>query len=256
MARTIKDLSLLFRVLSGQDLNDPVGAPTAWRDYSGDEVKRIPIGFFEDDGLVPVTTETRESIRAAVGALRKAGFRVEPFRPKSLEHARKLWWTFFVRCGAMFVDQLVEGNEDQLSPTLRGFLEIAHSEPPLTAVELLNAWAESDIIRGKLLEEMREVPVLLGTVWSVPAFKHGERRWDVGGTQVDYLDAMRYTQWFNTLGAPAAVVPVGCSREGLPIGVQIAARPYEDEIALGVAAVIDREFGYVAPPVTVATAKE
>jgi amidase len=65
---------------------------------------------------------------------------------------------------------------------------------------------------------------------------------------VDYLDAVRHTQWFNTLGAPAAVVPVGQSPEGLPIGVQIVARPYFDEIALGVAGMVNAAFGYRVPP--------
>ena len=65
--------------------------------------------------------------------------------------------------------------------------------------------------------------MLLCPVASVPAWKHGERAWIVDGENVEYLDAVRYTQWFNVLGAPAAVVPVGRSAEGLPIGVQIAA---------------------------------
>jgi amidase len=81
----------------------------------------------------------------------------------------------------------------------------------------------------------------------VPAWKHGERRWTIDGQTVEYLDAVRYTQWFNTLGAPAAVVPVGRSPEGLPIGVQIAARPFEDEVVLGVAEIVDRAFGFSAP---------
>jgi Asp-tRNA(Asn)/Glu-tRNA(Gln) amidotransferase A subunit family amidase len=250
MARTVDDVALLFEVLSGQDTADPAGVPIGIRQYSSEELKQIRIGFFEDDGFVPVTPETRGAIQAAADALRKHGFRVEPYRPASLELARKLWWTFFVRCGAMFVDALMKGREGELSPVLRGFLEIAHAEPPLTAEELLFSWAESDIIRGKLLAEMSDYPVLLCPVCSVPAFRHGEREWKVDSREVDYLDAMRYTQWFNTLGAPAVVVPVGQSPEGLPIGVQIAARPFEDEIALGIARVVDREFGYRAPIVS------
>jgi len=58
---------------------------------------------------------------------------------------------------------------------------------------------------------------------------------------------MRYTQWFNLLGGPAAVVPVGRSPEGLPIGVQVAGRPYADELVLAVAAAVEGEFGYRAP---------
>ena len=148
----------------------------------------------------------------------------------------------------MFVDSLVKGREADLSPILRGFLQIAHAEQPLTADELLNSWAECDVIRGKLLQQMQEFPVLLCPVCSIPAFRHGERKWTVDGQEVEYLDVMRYTQWFNLLAAPAAVVPVGTSPEGLPIGVQIVARPFEDEVALAVAAVIDREFGFAAPP--------
>jgi amidase len=113
---------------------------------------------------------------------------------------------------------------------------------------LLNAWAELDLLRAKTLAEMSEFPVLLCPVASIPAFRHEERTWTIDGTSVDYLDAMRYTQWFNALAAPAAVVPVGASPDGLPIGVQIAARPFEDEIALGVAAEVDAAFGYRPPP--------
>ncbi len=51
------------------------------------------VGFFEDDGLVPVTAETRAAVQSAAAALRDAGFRVEPFRPRTLEQLRKLWWT-------------------------------------------------------------------------------------------------------------------------------------------------------------------
>jgi Asp-tRNA(Asn)/Glu-tRNA(Gln) amidotransferase A subunit family amidase len=92
--------------------------------------------------------------------------------------------------------------------------------------------------------------VLLSPVCAVPAFNHGERTWTVEGQQVAYLDAMRYTQWSNLLAAPAAVVPVGRSPEGLPIGVQIAGRPYEDEVVLAVAAAVERDFGYVPPPLS------
>jgi amidase len=75
----------------------------------------------------------------------------------------------------------------------------------------------------------------------------------VEGKLVNYLDAVRYTQWFNALAAPAAVVPVGSSQEGLPIGVQIVARPFEDEKVLAIASVVDAAFGYRAPPMAQGT---
>ncbi|MGA3049387.1 MAG: amidase [Terracidiphilus sp.] len=247
MARTIADVALLFRILSGQDPADPASPPVALREPSLDELRANTIGFFEDDELVPVTPETRAAVKAAADALREAGFCVEPFRPRTLELLRKLWRKFFVQCGAMFYAPEIRGKEHQLSPIFKEFLGIAAGAPQLTAVELLNAWAELDLLRAKTLEELRKYPVLICPVASVPAFRHGERSWDVEGRTVEYLDAWRHTQWFNVLAAPAAVVPVGRSAEGLPIGVQIVARPFQDETALGIAAIVDAAFGYRPP---------
>ncbi len=251
MARTMEDVALLFETLSGQDIFDPAGAPVVLRRPKLEDLQAQTIGYFEDDGLVPVTPETRAAIQDSVRVLREAGFRVEPFRPRTLELLRKLWWKFFVRCGAMLYQPAIRGKESQLSPIFREFLSIAEADGPMGGVELLDAWAELDLLRSRTLVEMETFPMLLCPVASIPAFRHGERSWVVEGREVWYLDAVRHTQWFNVLACPAAVVPVGQSREGLPIGVQIVARPYEDEAALAVAGVVDRAFGYRTPQLAV-----
>lgn len=249
MARTVGDVGLMFRVLSGRDEVDPAAAPVDYREVSPADAKRVPIGWFEDDGIAPVTDETRQAVRNAAAALERRGFTVRRFRPESLEAARKLWWKFFVQCGEMFYAPTIRAREAELSPIFREFLAIARGEEPLTANSLLEAWAECDLMRGKLLEEMREYPLLLTPACSVPAFRHGEREWVIDGKTVGYLDAMRYTQWFNLLAAPAAVVPVARSAGNLPIGVQIAGRPYADELVLAVAAEVEAEFGYLTPEI-------
>jgi len=248
MARTIGDIELLFNVLAGQDPDDPISPPVALRTPSLDDVRKLTIGYFEDDGLVPVTAETRSAVQSAAQVLREAGFRVEPYRPSQLEQLRKLWTTFFVQCGALFYEPEIKGKLEQLSPIFSEFLSIAEAAGELTARELLFASAELDLLRSKFLAEMRKFPVLLCPVASIPAFRHNERTWTIDGTPVRYLDAVRHTQWFNATAMPAAVVPVGSSPEGLPIGVQVVARPFEDETALAVAAVIDTAFGYRIPP--------
>ncbi|MGC2620178.1 MAG: amidase [Acidobacteriaceae bacterium] len=247
MARTVGDVELLFATLSGQDATDASSAPVQSRKVTPEEAKRTPIGWFTDDGLVPVTAETRAAVEAAAQALERQGFKIEPFRPQALEAARQLWWTFFMQCGAMLYASTIRGREQELSPTFRDFLALARAETPLTADSLLEAWVEADKVRARLLAEMRAYPLLLCPVCSVPAFKPFERSWMVEGTAVEYLDAMRYTQWFNLLGGPAAVVPVAQSAEGLPIGVQIAGRPYADELVLTVAAGVEGAFGYEPP---------
>lgn len=247
MARTIADVALLFRVLSGRDDVDPVSAPVEFREVSLEGSKRVPIGWFEDDGITPVTEETRQAVRDVAVALERQGFTLRRFRPESLEAARLVWWKFFVQCGAMFYAPTIRDREAELSPIFQEFLSISRAEPSLTADSLLSAWAECDAVRSRLLAEMKSYPLLLTPVCATPAFRHGEREWIIDGKSVRYLDSMRYTQWFNLLASPAAVVPVDRSADGLPIGVQIAGRPFEDELVLTIAAAIEREFGY-APP--------
>jgi amidase len=248
MARTVADVELLFRVSSKPSLIDPSGAPMTFRPVTINDAKQLRIGYLEDDGLVPVTTETRQAIHDAADSLRQQDFVVEPYKPASLESARRLWDIFFVQCGAMFYAPEIAGRRDKLSPVFLDFLTIAEGRTPLSASRLLEAWAEMDLVRGKLLAEMEDYPILLTPVCSVPAFLHGERRWTIEGKEVEYLDAMRFTQWFNLLGAPAAVVPVGSSDSGLPIGVQIAGRPFADEAVLTIAAAVENSFGYRKPP--------
>ena len=248
MGRNIADVELLFRVLSAQDPLDPASPRVAYKPVSLDAARAIPIGWFEDDGLIPVTAETRQAVRNAVQSLTRQGFRLEHFRPASLEAARQLWQTFFVQCGAMFLAPMIHGREEQLSPVFKDFLRTARAQPSLTADSLLQAWAECDAVRGRLLDELKDFPVLLCPACAVPAFEHGQRSWAIEDRTVGYWDVMRYTQWFNLLGAPAAIVPAGKSNSGLPIGVQIASRPFEDEAVLTVAAALERDFGYQTPP--------
>ncbi len=251
MARTMRDVMLMFETLSGSEVADPVGTPLSLRSVSDAELRAKPIAVLEDDGLIPVTAETREAVRAAAKALEARGFEVRPFRSAWLEAARRLWWIFFIHCGRMLLEPIIAGKEDQLSETLLYYLDVARSEPMLSGNELLGAWTECDLVRAKLLEELTPYSALITPVCSIPAFRHGEREWMIEGRRVEYFDVMRFTQWFNLLGAPAAVVPVGRSIDGLPIGVQVAGRPYQDETVLRLAEMLDCDFGYKAPPLAV-----
>jgi amidase len=250
MARSIADVELLFRIVSNPCSVDPAGTPVTYRSVTMSEAKRLRIGYFEDDGLVPVTSETRQAVRLAADVLRQQGFDVQEYRPPSLEAARELWSIFFVQCGAMFYAPEISGRRSDLSPVFLDFLADAETRTPLTTACLLDSWAQMDLVRRRLLSEMEAFPILITPVCSVPAFRHGERAWTIDGETVGYLDAMRYTQWFNLLGAPAAVVPVGASHSGMPIGVQVAGRPFSDEAVLTVASVIENAFGYKVPPIS------
>ncbi len=251
MARTVADVKALFEVTQGPDDGDTCAAPVALRWPEDNEVKKLRVGYFEDDGRTPVTTETRAAVRTAAEVLRGAGFQVEPFRPAGLEEARVLWKKFFVTAGGMLIRPMFHEREKDLSPTLKQFLDWSAAEPPLSGDTLLEAWIGRDILRAKFLEQMRKYPILLCPAAAIPAFRHGDRSWKIEGKTVEYLDAWSYTEWFNLLGNPGAVVPVSHSSEGLPIGVQIVGRPWEEEQVLAVAAALEKECGaWRIPPIS------
>ncbi|MGA3087627.1 MAG: amidase [Terriglobales bacterium] len=249
MARTVADLQILFRAMAGADDGDPCAAPVEVREVGDRQLLRTGIGFFEDDARTPVTPETREAVRQAALILMSCGFRVDAFRPEGLEQARQRWWEWFGVAGGMILEPELRGHEHQLSPILGEFRGWTQSAPAPTGESLLATWLERDALREKFLRQMRKYPVLVCPVAAIPAFRHGERQWQVEGQTVKYLDAWSYCEWFNLLGFPAAVVPMGHAKDGLPIGVQIVGRPWEEEIVLAVAAKLEAEReAWQAPP--------
>ncbi|HEY1679142.1 MAG TPA: amidase [Candidatus Sulfotelmatobacter sp.] len=250
MARIVADLKVLFEVMQGPDDGDSCAAPVPVRWPNEDEVRKLRVGYFEDDGRTPVTPETRAAIQTAARALLKAGFEVEPFRPDGLEEARQLWKIFFVKIGGTLISAMFDKDKLAANAMLAQFVDWSAAEPELTSSRLLNAWISRDTLRAKFLAQMQKYPILLCPAAAVPAFRHRERSWMIDGKSVHYLDAWSYAEWFNLLGNPAAVVPVSHTSEGLPIGVQIVGRPWEEEQVLAVAAALERECGaWRIPPI-------
>ena len=246
MARTIDDLAAMLEVMAGADDGDPNGHPvplTRLTDANG-----LRVGVFEDDGLVPVDADTRRAIRQAVRWLEDAGVQVEAFRPEGLEEARTLWWAIFGRASRLLLEPLVEGREAEVHHNLLQFLDWTRRDPPLTARELLTVEIRRDMLKARMLEQMARYPVLLCPVAPIPAFRHGEREWVVEGRTVHYLDAWRYTAWFNLLQNPGVSVPVTSTESGLPISVQVVARPWDELTALDVARIIEQSRGPWQPP--------
>jgi Asp-tRNA(Asn)/Glu-tRNA(Gln) amidotransferase A subunit family amidase len=237
MARTIEDLELMFRVVAGFDAGDPMASSIPVREVGNAELKNITIGYFEEHPDAPITPETRSAVRKAVSALSDAGLRIEPFQPDLLNGAREHWWTLFVRLAAEMLAPEFRGREHETSTIL------TYSDRPPTKEDLLAAWFGRDQLRMRLMQQMSRASIIICPVCSVPAFSHGEREWTIGGKRVGYMDAMSYTQWFNLLGNPGAVVPVGESPKGLPIAVQVVGQPNAEELVLKIASVLEQVIG-------------
>jgi Asp-tRNA(Asn)/Glu-tRNA(Gln) amidotransferase A subunit family amidase len=245
MARTIADVRALFDVMAGPDAGDALSAPVPLRSYRQDDLRGLRVGILESPALGSATPETREAVVGAAKMLAERGFNVEPFRLAGLERALDLWWFFFGPVIGQIFRHVVTGSEDKISPMLREYLSYTAADEYADLEKFMKACADRDVLRAEILRQMQDVPILLSPVSSGSAFRHGEGNYRPG---TGYRDTMRYSQWLNLTGFPGASVPVGLSKEGLPIGVQVIGRPYEDELVLAVAEAIEQSRGPWKPP--------
>jgi Asp-tRNA(Asn)/Glu-tRNA(Gln) amidotransferase A subunit family amidase len=249
MARTIGDLELLLSVMAGPDSGDPNAHPVPLDVGTVPVFGTVPtIAVFDHDGRTHVHPDIRAAVRRAADALRDAGLEVVERRPPWLDEARTLWWPFFGRAVRLLLEPTIAGHESEVHPLLLEFLEWTRREPRLTAEQLLEAEIARDLLRARVLADMERVDAWLCPVAAIPAFRHGERAWTIEGRRVEYLDAWSYSAWFNLLQNPAVSVTAGRTADGLPVGVQVVARHWEERTALDVARVIERTIGGYRPP--------
>jgi Asp-tRNA(Asn)/Glu-tRNA(Gln) amidotransferase A subunit family amidase len=246
MARTIADVRSLFEVLAGPDAGDALSAPVPLHIYRESDLCGTRVGILESDALGAATPETRAAVKRAAKSLAERGVSVEPFRLYGLDRALELWWFFFGPVIGNLLCHSVASHKDQISPMLREYLSYATSGDAIPLNQFTKACADRDLLRAEILRQMENTPILLSPVSTSPAFRHGEGNYAPGA---GYRETMRFSQWLNLTSFPGASVPIALSNEGLPIGVQVIGRPFEDELVLAVAEAIEQARGpWQAPP--------
>ena len=253
MARTVKDLALLLNVLAGFDPSDSASVPLPFRTHRSSNEKNERwrrVMWYADDGISPVTEATRQTVERAAHALAGIGYQVEERRPRGLEQSHDLFFLWLGAAGVRGLLKLYEGKEELMGPLMQA-LEHTTKDVNITLDQYLGVWNGRDKLRASVVNEMMECPIILAPVVAVPAFEHDHKGgFEIEGTQVDYLKAFSYCQAYNLLGFPVVVVPCGRSPEGLPIGVQVVGRPFEEEDVLVTAALLEEALGgYQRPPI-------
>jgi Asp-tRNA(Asn)/Glu-tRNA(Gln) amidotransferase A subunit family amidase len=242
MARNVADLRVLFQLLAGPDPGDAHSSPVPVRQLPAHDFRGLRIAILENPELGRATPETLSTLRRAAQHLCDLDYRVEPLALEKLDRALELWWFFFGPVIADLIRRSAQGKEKSLSPMLQEYLDIAATEPKVTLESFMKACTERDLLRADLLRQLRDVPLLLSPVSTASAFKHGAGNYR-GGDPHNYRDTMRYCQWLNLAGFPGLSLPFGRSAEGLPINIQLIARPYEEELLLAVAETLEQARG-------------
>ena len=245
MARTARDVRILFEVLAGHDPADPFSVPMPLQKYNVDGLR---VGVMTQFANVPVQAPIRDAVLSAAGKLADLGFRTEEFSPRGIEDAPELWWFFFGRLPARSVMSFIEGREQDAHWSGTELFRQGLEEPEPTVSDLLAAFAKRDQMRAGLLRRMEDVPVVLLPVCGVTAFRHRERQWETPGGTIGLRDAMAPVTPFNLLGMPGLVIPWTKSPEGLPIGIQLVGQPWREEMLFEIAERLEEARGPFGGP--------
>ena len=234
MTKTAEDLRLLLEITAGPDPGDPSSVSVSLQAPDEAELRGARIGWFDQAWATPAAPEVRQAVRTAAAVLAERGYRVEQIELQGLERAPQTWRLLFGSC----LRTLIEASTPKgyrLHPLAYEAMASAKEEAETTYKDLLWGWVAQDQLRLKLREQMERYSILLCPVAAVPAFRHGQREWTIEGRTAVYPDVFVYSQVFNVLGNPAATAPVARSPRGLPVGVQIVGRHYEDAKVAAVA---------------------
>jgi amidase len=245
LARSVADLSLLFDVMADATQSE-ISFQDASLDRDAARLKGLRVAWYTDDGVAPVTRETRDAVLAAAKAFGDHGLAVDEARPPGVADGFRLWIELFSRAVEEQLREFYRGKEDQAGPQVAAMLgkfDQRTNDAIGEAEKLAAAMAERERLREELLSWMKTTPLILAPVGSTPAFEHGARRVEVSGESISVWRAFSYSQTFNVFGLPSVAVPAGRSAEGLPIGVQIVGQPFAERTVLAAAALLEAALG-------------
>jgi amidase len=237
ITRSADDLDLLLGVLAGPE---PERA-TAWRielpECDARELSDLRIGTWLDHPSAPVDAEYGALLRAALDQLVAAGARVDDDHPPVDFDAQQ---DVFSRMIVAAISPSIDGEvADVVSGSHRAWLRADEERAALRA-----RWAEWFTAHDLLV-----LPVL-----TVPAFPHDHepdmlgRTIDVNGVRRPLVEAIRWLGLVGIVGLPSAVVPVGRTAAGLPVGAQLAAPYLHDRRAVRAARLVSDALGGYTPP--------
>ena len=122
-------------------------------------------------------------------------------------------------------------------------------KPAPSSRDVVEKLSLRDAMRARLLRYMEKVPVLLWPAAGIEAFAHRERRYATEGKEIGQFQAILPLVAVNLLGLPALTLPLLLSESGMPVGVQLVGRPWEEERLLALGARIEEARGrFPLPP--------
>lgn len=243
MARRVEDLILALPVIAGVDWLDPSVVPMPLGDSMAVDLKNLRVAFYTDNGIMTPTPETVEAVKETAKDLSDAGLAVEEDCPAGIELSYEIMCGLLAADGGAGLQTLLQmaGTTETHPFTLRLLESMRPSA--MSTDEFGGAMVRWYLFRSVMLSFMENYDVIICPVCALPAMPHGTTSDD------DKILAFSYAMTFNLTGWPSVVVRCGTSSEGMPIGLQVVARPWREDVALAMAQYIENVLGgWQRPP--------
>jgi Asp-tRNA(Asn)/Glu-tRNA(Gln) amidotransferase A subunit family amidase len=237
MTRTVRDAALMLRVMAGPDDRDPLSFPSTGQDLTAGlngEVRGIRVAWSPTLGYAVVDPEVRSVTEAAAKRFEDLGCHLERV-DRVFDDPDPIWSPLFYGGIAGRLSDYMKEWRDRMDP---GLVQVVEEGSRISAVQL----GKAAFARAAFTEQVRrffsQYDLLLTPTLAVPPFAAGLERPpdDRAGSRLAWV---AFTYPFNLTGQPAATVPCGFTKDGLPIGLQIVGRRLMDATVLQAAAAFE-----------------
>jgi aspartyl-tRNA(Asn)/glutamyl-tRNA(Gln) amidotransferase subunit A len=229
MVRTVEDAALAMNAIAGHDPNDVASIREAIPDYTtaltGD-VRRLKIGVPREFFEAPLDPEVAAAVQQAISQLEHLGAIVTEVSFPLFQHAQAISGTILMAEASAYHRDLLAKDGDKLYPPVRIRLEAGLF---ITAIDYLKAQQARSVFNHETRQILTDVDLLLSPTEPVTAPPILAEKVQAGEQTIGTTAALtQYTRPYNITGGPAISVPCGFSESGMPIGLQLAGKPFDE----------------------------
>jgi len=233
MARTVRDAALMLDIMAGPHDADRLSLPDEKVSYLKSiesKPKGLKVAWSIDLGYAVVDPQVRTIVEKAVEVFKGLGWKLHEARPNFGDPEPIFTTIILAETAAALIDAMGEWGE-KIDPPLARLVEYGKD---ISATDYVKATFQRKEFWEKVYDFFKKYDLLLTPTLAVPPFpiEEGMGPVVIDGKDVSILDWMPFTYPFNLTGQPAASVPCGWTREGLPVGLQIVGQRFDDVTVL------------------------
>jgi len=236
MTKNVEDTALMLAVIAGKDIKDPASSDVPVPDYAkalGGTVKGLRLGIPKEYFFEEVDEEIQEHVRKAISVLEGLGMVAEEVSMPYVKYARTLLWAIIGAEASSYHEPFFKTRAEEYGRDVRATLEVNQF---VLASHYVKAQRVRSLLNEQILEALKKVDVIACPMSQVSPPKIGQRTLMLGKREVSVPAGLgRLAAPFNMPGVPAISLPCGFTSSGLPIGLQLAGRPFDEETVLKVA---------------------